>query len=337
MSLRVLDAASHQGNMAQENIDFDALIVKATEGCTYVNPYCDREFQKAFRQGKKLGVYHFARNANGNIPEAEAEFFIENTKGYIGKAIPVLDWEDKDTSNVAWALKWLQIVERAYGCKPMLYTSESVVNRYDWSAVANADYGLWCAKYRDNIPDYNWDMAGAGPAPSVKYWKTMALWQWTSVGRIDGHEGNLDCSIFSGDAAAWDKYIGLGNINKPLVSGFKHRVGEHVVFSTCYASSTDPNSKAIPASQMEKNHGVITKIQSGVRNPYLLDKELCWVNDGDIRGLYQEYTEQSYVVKSGDTFSKIAVKYGTTYQQLAKMNGIKNPDKIYTGQKIRVK
>ena len=89
MSLRVLDAASHQGNMAQENIDFDALIVKATEGCTYVNPYCDREFQKAFRQGKKLGVYHFARNANGNIPEAEAEFFIENTKGYIGKAIPV--------------------------------------------------------------------------------------------------------------------------------------------------------------------------------------------------------------------------------------------------------
>ena len=104
MSLRVLDAASHQGNMAQENIDFDALIVKATEGCTYVNPYCDREFQKAFRQGKKLGVYHFARNANGNIPEAEAAFFIENTKGYIGKAIPVLDWEDKDTSNVAWAL-----------------------------------------------------------------------------------------------------------------------------------------------------------------------------------------------------------------------------------------
>ena len=88
---------------------------------------------------------------------------------------------------------------------------------------------------------------------------------------------------------------------------------------------------------MEKNHGVITKIQSGVRNPYLLDKELCWVNDGDIRGLYQEYTEQSYVVKSGDTLSKIAVKYGTTYQQLAKMNGIKNPDKIYTGQKIRVK
>ena len=342
MSLRVIDAASHQGNMAQGNMSFDALIVKATEGCTYVNPYCDGEFQEALKLGKKLGVYHFARNANGNTPEAEAAFFIENTKGYIGKAIPVLDWEDTDTSNTAWALKWLQLVEKAYGCKPLIYMSESVVNRYDWSAVANADYGLWCAKYKDNIPDYNWDMAGAGPAPSVKYWKTMALWQWTSVGRIDGHGGNLDCSIFYGDAAAWDKYVGKGSTPapkpeppKPTAPTYKHKVGEHVVFSTCYASSTDPNSKAIPASKMAKNHGVIAKIQSGAKNPYLLDNGLCWVNDGDIRGAYQ--AAQYYTVKSGDTLSGIAAKYGTTYQQLAQLNGIANPNKIYAGQKIRVK
>lgn len=224
MSLRVIDAASHQGDMNQSAMDFDALIVKATEGTTYVNPYCDGEFQEAFKLGKKLGVYHFARNTNGNTPEAEAKFFIDNTRGYIGKAIPVLDWEDKDTSNVAWALKWLQEVEKAYGCKPMLYTSESVVNAYNWSAVAAGDYGLWCAKYRDYIPDYNWDMAGAGPAPSIKWWKTMALWQWTSVGRLNGHGGNLDCSIFYGDAADWDKYVGNGstgaeentNDSKPL-------------------------------------------------------------------------------------------------------------------------
>lgn len=226
MSLRVIDAASHQGDLNQSAMDFDALIVKATEGCTYVNPYCDGEFQEAFKLGKKLGVYHFARNANGNTPEAEAQFFVENTRGYIGKAIPVLDWEDKDTSDVAWALKWLKEVEKAYGCKPMLYTSESVVNAYDWSAVAAEDYGLWCAKYRDYITDYNWDMAGAGPAPSIKWWKTMALWQWTSVGRLNGHGGNLDCSIFYGDAADWDKYVGNGsagaeeniNVSKPSES-----------------------------------------------------------------------------------------------------------------------
>ena len=46
---------------------------------------------------------------------------------------------------------------------------------------------------------------------------------------------------------------------------------------------------------------------------------------------------QYYTIKSGDTLSGIAARYGTTYQKLAQMNGISNPNKIYAGQKIRVK
>lgn len=52
MSLRVIDAASYQGNMPQKNMDFDALIVRATEGCSYINPYCDSEAQEALSLGK---------------------------------------------------------------------------------------------------------------------------------------------------------------------------------------------------------------------------------------------------------------------------------------------
>ena len=44
-----------------------------------------------------------------------------------------------------------------------------------------------------------------------------------------------------------------------------------------------------------------------------------------------------YTVKSGDTLSAIAKKYGTTYQKIAQMNGIKNPNVISVGQKLRVK
>ena len=44
-----------------------------------------------------------------------------------------------------------------------------------------------------------------------------------------------------------------------------------------------------------------------------------------------------YVVKRGDTLSGIASKYGTTWQKLQAMNGIRNPNKIYPGQRIRVK
>lgn len=46
--------------------------------------------------------------------------------------------------------------------------------------------------------------------------------------------------------------------------------------------------------------------------------------------------ETVYTVVSGDTLSKIAKKYGTTYQKLAAYNGISNPNKIHVGQKIKI-
>uniref|UniRef100_UPI0035E3C1E7 LysM peptidoglycan-binding domain-containing protein n=1 Tax=Listeria booriae TaxID=1552123 RepID=UPI0035E3C1E7 len=46
---------------------------------------------------------------------------------------------------------------------------------------------------------------------------------------------------------------------------------------------------------------------------------------------------QYYTIKSGDNLSKIASRYGTTVKQLQTWNNIKDANKIYAGQKIRVK
>lgn len=43
-----------------------------------------------------------------------------------------------------------------------------------------------------------------------------------------------------------------------------------------------------------------------------------------------------YTVKKGDTLYRIAAKYGTTYQAIAAYNGIKNPNVIRVGQKIKI-
>ena len=292
-TLRVIDAASHQGNMNQKAMDFDALIVKATEGTRYINPYCDSEFQEALKLGKKLGVYHFARNTL-NSAEAEANYFIKHTKGYIGKAIPVLDWEDKKTSDVAWALKWLQLVEKAYGCKPLIYMSESVVNAYNWSSVVKGNYGLWVAKYADYIPDYNFNMAGAGKAPSVKWWSTIALWQWTSVGRLNGHSGNLDCSVFYGDRAAWDKYVG-----------------------TAGAVSSDPDGDIRSGGTMQerKNESGDVTYQAHVRGLGFLESR-C---DGHMAGS----TDQNRRIEA----MKVGLKSGAYMDIMVHLKGI--GDKLY--------
>ena len=45
---------------------------------------------------------------------------------------------------------------------------------------------------------------------------------------------------------------------------------------------------------------------------------------------------KTYTVKGGDTLSDIAARYGTTYQRLAQINGISNPDLIHPGQVIKL-
>lgn len=44
----------------------------------------------------------------------------------------------------------------------------------------------------------------------------------------------------------------------------------------------------------------------------------------------------TYTVKKGDTLSAIAKQYGTTYQEIAKANGISDPNKIYAGQTLNI-
>ena len=77
---------------------------------------------------------------------------------------------------------------------------------------------------------------------------------------------------------------------------------------------------------------------NGISNPNLIyvGQVIKIPTNGSIPSAPSSSAEY-YVVKSGDTLSGIASRYGTTYQHLAEINGIKNPNLIYAGQRIRVR
>lgn len=57
-----------------------------------------------------------------------------------------------------------------------------------------------------------------------------------------------------------------------------------------------------------------------------------------VNSMVQPKVQEVYcTVKAGDTLSGIAARYGTTYQAIARLNGISNPNRIYAGQRLRVK
>lgn len=78
---------------------------------------------------------------------------------------------------------------------------------------------------------------------------------------------------------------------------------------------------------------------------YLIDPEYQDVLAEAIGKSIQDYLESnavygqeysSYTVKAGDNLSKIAKKYGMTVKELCNINGIKNANYIYKGQKLKV-
>src|SRR5687768_8402866 len=45
---------------------------------------------------------------------------------------------------------------------------------------------------------------------------------------------------------------------------------------------------------------------------------------------------ETYTVKSGDTLSEIGARFGVSKEEIAKLNGIENPDLIFPGQVFRI-
>lgn len=217
--LKVLDCSHWKGDIVNTNVDIDAVYTKATEGTYYIDDACDPIVQWAIKRGKKWGVYHFATNRITS-PEAEADYFLTNCEGYIHRGMLILDYENyhwadgtfaNNALDVAWAKRWLDHVYSRTNVKPLIYMSLSIVQGADWSSVINGGYGLICADYVDNntpIPNFQMD-ANRDPNPHWDGTVNDVMWQFTSTGRIDGYNGNLDCNFFYGDGHTWDLYAGV--------------------------------------------------------------------------------------------------------------------------------
>lgn len=322
--LRVVDVASHQAGIVTGALDCDAVICKATEGTGYVNPYCDEHYQSAKAAGKLLGVYHYASGGN---PEAEAEFFINNVQGYLHEAILVLDWESGDNAawgDSSWVARFCAHIVALTGINPMIYVQRSAASQ----CVGLGDYGIWLAEYPDYAPR-GWD-AYYPPNYSGDY----AMHQYTSSGNISGWGGPLDLSLFFGDENAWRAYAGATGQPAPTPQPQAQEYAQPVQSSdTTYIVQAGDTLSEI-AQRFGTTYQHLAAI-NGISNPNIIHVGDRIVIDGVVSA--QSSDDEYYTVQPGDTLSGIAELYGTSYQYLAYINGISDPNKIYAGDTIRVK
>lgn len=206
----MIDVSSWQNGINVTTTGAQIVVAKATEGIGYVNPDCDRVVQDALAAGQGVGVYHFAHTENSAV--SEANYFIDNTRGYIGKGIvPILDWEPSAPWDTGWVLTWLRTVEAAWGTKPIIYTYQYVENSYDWSNVVSENYGLWIASYTlSDTPIYGFNPPAV--QPTLRNWPFAVAWQYTANGYVNGWAGGVDLSVVYGDLNTWHAYAGSGQV-----------------------------------------------------------------------------------------------------------------------------
>lgn len=315
MAMHGIDISHWQDGIDLAQVPHDFAIIKATEGMDYVNELCDGWVQQEISLGKCWGVYHFI---NGGVAaETEADNFLSHIEGYIGHGIICVDWED-DGRNQAWQDESYlrafcqRIIDRT-GIKPVIYAS---LKFFPWQVASDLDCGQWVAQYASN------DQTGYQDAPWNEGQYGCAIRQYSSHGRIGGYNADLDIDKFYGDASAWAAYAtgGQGAVNvQPAPAPEPAKL------------SNDEIASQVIAGQWGDGDDRRNRLSAAGYDP---DAVQAIVNDR--LGASSQPATQTYTVQSGDTLSGIAAAYGTSWQHLAEINGISNPDVIYAGQVLTV-
>lgn len=183
-----IDLSHYQGNVFWEAVSETKMAyvyLKATEGQNTIDDKYKRNIDLAHRYGLKVGSYHFYRPM---VPqERQLANFMAQCRPEDQDLIPMIDIETRSgLSNEDFCdslFKFIRLVERAYHCKPLLYT---FTNFYNANLSGKLDgYKLMIAQYTQRVPVLNDG-------------RDFEMWQYTGKGHIDGVNGYVDKSRFMG-------------------------------------------------------------------------------------------------------------------------------------------
>lgn len=200
-----IDISSWQRGIDLERVPCDFVIVKSTEGTTYVDPCCDGFVQQAISLGKLWGFYHYV---TGGYPENEADFWVSQTSDYFRAGIPCVDWESG--GNHAWGdtdylRRFVQRVIDKTGVKPLVYASAAA---FPWGVCRELGCGAWVAQYASN------NATGYQDSPWNEGAYDCVIRQYSSAGRLARYNGNLDLDKAYITAEQWHEYANPGGDHK---------------------------------------------------------------------------------------------------------------------------
>lgn len=312
---KIADFSHHQGNVdwSKASKELDLAIIRVQYGSTTI----DREYKKYVAECKKYNVPfgHYAYclfvSAKDAIVEAE-DFHKRADKDALFLVADVEQQTTKTAKEMAPATQAFIDTLKAKGWKVGLYSGHHTYEPLGMSKV-KADF-VWIPRYGTTKPAFDCD-----------------LWQYTETGKMAGVPGNIDLNRLTGSKPL--SYFTGGKVAKPVskpTSKPKPTVNTKATVHTVRKGET--------LSGIASKYG--TTVANLVKINSITDKNLIKTGQKiKLKGSAAKPNTSktpTYKIKSGDTLSGIAKKFGTTVSNLQKLNNIKNASKIYAGQTIKV-
>ncbi len=284
-------------------------------------------------QNKRAHTYIFSQFSGTWQADQMLNYYLPRVQTPKG-SIVALDVEsgNPDTASVEYALKRVQdagYTAVLYGYKGFLINH---LGRDGLQEIAN-QYPLWLAEYPNyqvtTEPNYNF-------FPSFD---NVQLFQFTSTYIAGGLDGNVD---FTGITENGYKN---GNAQRPATKTPATVTGQQLHQDTHSYTVKSGDTLSAIASKYNMTVNALATL-NGISNPNLIypGQTLRVADSGKGGSVSNKATApianngstNSYVVKSGDTLSAIASRYGMSTSALASLNGISNANLIYPGQVIKV-
>ncbi|EOS7872686.1 LysM peptidoglycan-binding domain-containing protein [Enterococcus hirae] len=340
-----VDWAIYQGDQGRFGYAHDKFAIAQIGGYNANGIYEQRTYKtqvaSAIAQGKRAHTYiWYDTYGNMDIAKQTMDYFLPKIQTPKG-SIVALDFEHGASSdrnaNTETILYGMRRIRQA-GYTPMYYSYKPFTLKYvDYKRIIKEfPNSLWIAGY----PSYN-----VTPEPLYNYFPSMdgvAIWQFTSTYIAGGLDGNVDLTGITDN--------GYTNSDKPQTETPAINAGEETSEKPKSEIKTGDTVKVnFSANQWSTGEtipqwvkGESYKVQQVDGNKILLANILSWIDKANVELLPDSTTvaEQpsttTHIVQYGETLSSIATQYGTTYQALASLNGLSNPNMIYAGQVLKL-
>ena len=311
-----IDVSEFQGNINFKEVKdygIEIVYIRSSASHSYIDAKFEENYQKAKENNLKIGFYHYVTARSIEEAQEQARFFATVIKGKEADCRLAMDFETfrgltKEEINII-AKSFLEELKKLTEKELVIY-SDAYNAKYTFEESLFEKYPLWLAEYGVKEPEA----------------KNYIGWQYTDKGSIPGIKGYVDRDIFKNE-------IYLENSSTIKEPELKPEEKKKTIYYRVKFGDT--------LYHIAKEYNITINdliVENNIKNPNLIfPNEVLKINTDIEKQVIKSGNNDNYIVKIGDTLTRIANIFHVTISNLVSWNDIKNPNLIYPNERLKIK